>query len=142
MIMTLAIVISTMSAFAREENVNAKVLDAFKSEFQSAKEVEWTAGNNYYQATFVYKDKHLFAYYNTEGELIGLTRYLSPDDLSLNLQMSLKKNYSDYWISDLFEVAKNDGTTYYITIEDAGSKIVLKSSDSNSWSVFQKVKKV
>ena len=140
-IITLAIAISSLSAFANEENVSSKVLNAFATDFQAAKEIEWTAAADYYMATFVYHNKHLYAYYDKEGALIGLTRYLSPADLSMNLQMNLKKNYHNYWVSDLFEVAKNDVTTYYITVENADSRIVLKSSDSTTWSVFEKTKK-
>jgi len=140
-IMILAVLISTTSAFAGEENVATKVLNAFKTEFNTAKEVEWTVGSNYYKAAFVYNEKHVFAYYNEEGELLGLTRYLSSDDLPLNLQNNLKKSYSKYWISDLFEVAKSDGTVYYITLEDADTKIVLKASAESDWSVYQKTRK-
>ena len=140
-IMILAVLISTTSAFASEENVATKVLNAFKTEFNTAKEVEWTVGSNYYKAAFVYNEKHVFAYYNGEGELLGLTRYLSSDDLPLNLQNNLKKSYSKYWISDLFEVAKSDGTAYYITLEDADTKIVLKASAESDWSVYQKTRK-
>lgn len=140
-IMILAVLISTTSAFASEENVATKVLNAFKTEFNTAKEVEWTVGSNYYKAAFVYNEKHVFAYYNEEGELLGLTRYLSSDDLPLNLQNNLKKSYSKYWISDLFEVAKSDGTAYYITLEDADTKIVLKASAGSDWSVYQKTRK-
>lgn len=140
-IMILAVLISTTSAFAGEENVATKVLNAFKTEFNTAKEVEWTVGSNYYKAAFVYNEKHVFAYYNGEGELLGLTRYLSSDDLPLNLQNNLKKGYSKYWISDLFEVAKSDGTAYYITLEDADTKIVLKASAESDWSVYQKTRK-
>lgn len=141
MILTLAIAISTLSAFAKDESVNQKVLNAFTTDFQTAREVEWVAGADYYRATFVYNDKHLFAFYDTEGVLLGLTRYLSPNDLPINLQLKLKKDYCNYWVSDLFEVAKDYGTTYYVTVEDGDSKIVLKSSDSNSWAVFEKNKK-
>ncbi|MBK5273051.1 MAG: hypothetical protein JJE22_18785 [Bacteroidia bacterium] len=141
MILTLAIIISTISAFAGDENVNSKVLNAFTTDFQTAKEIEWTTASDYYMATFVYNDKHLFAYYDREGGLIGLTRYLGPSDLPMNLQMNLKKNYSGYWISDLFEVAKNNVTSYYVTLENSESKIVLKSFDSNNWDVFKKIKK-
>ncbi len=140
-IIILAVLISTTSAFAGEENVATKVLNAFKTEFNTAKEVEWTVGSNYYKAAFVYNEKHVFAYYNEEGELLGLTRYLSSDDLPLNLQNNLKKSYSKYWISDLFEVAKSDGTAYYITLEDADTKIVLKASAESDWSVYQKTRK-
>lgn len=140
-IMILAVLISTTSAFAGEENVTTKVLNAFKAEFNTAKDVEWTAGSNYYKAAFVYNEKHVFAYYNEEGELLGLTRYLSSDDLPLNLQKNLQKSYRKYWISDLFEVAKSDGTAYYITLEDADTKIILKASGASDWSVYQKTRK-
>jgi len=150
MILTLAIAVTTASAFAGspftksfngDEDVNARVLNAFKSEFNAAKEVEWTVGSNYYRATFVYNEKHVFAYYNESGELLGLTRYLSSMDLPISLQAKLKKNYDGYWISDLFEVAKSDGTSYYITLENADTKIVLKSTDSSNWNAYTKVKK-
>lgn len=140
-IMILAVLISTTSAFAGEENVTTKVLNAFKAEFNTAKDVEWTVGSNYYKAAFVYNEKHVFAFYNKEGELLGLTRYLSSDDLPLNLQNNLQKSYSKYWISDLFEVAKSDGTAYYITLEDADTKLILKASAESDWSAYQKTRK-
>ncbi len=92
MIMTLAIAVSTLSVFAGEELVNAKVLDAFRKEFKTAKEVEWEAADNYYKATFSYNDKYVFAYYNYDGELLGLTRYISSVDLPLNF-LRFQYNY-------------------------------------------------
>ena len=142
MIITLAVALGTLVAFAGEENVNRKVLDAFKNEFAAAQQVEWSTGDNFYKAAFVFNNKHVFAFYNMDGELIGITRYLSSMDLPLNLQISLKKNYTNYWISDLFEVAKKDITTYYITLENADTKIVLKSTDGNTWENYQKTKKI
>ncbi len=140
MIMTLAILVSTLSAFASEGEVTPKVLNAFKNEFSTAKEVTWTINSDYYKAAFTYNNKHVFAYYDTEGELLALTHHLTSDDLPLSLLNSLKKNYDDYWISDLFEVAKNDGTTYFVTLENADTKLTLKASD-NIWSLHKKVKK-
>ena len=140
MILTLVIAVTTLSVFANDENVNQKVLDAFKTEFSTAKEVEWSVGTNYYKATFNYNGKYVFAYYNENGELLGLTRYLSPSDLPLTLQNNLKKNYEGYWVSDLFEASKDNATNYYITLENADTKIVLKSSESN-WDTYSKTKK-
>ncbi len=140
MILTLAIAISTLSTFANDENVNQQVLDAFKTEFSTAKEIEWSVGSNYYKATFNYNGKYVFAFYNETGELLGLTRFISPDNLPLTLQNSLKKSYESYWVSDLFEASKNESTNYYITLENADTKIVLKSS-GNSWDTYSKIKK-
>jgi hypothetical protein len=142
-IVTLAIAISSLSAFAGEESIAPKVLDAFKNEFISAKEVEWTAGADYYKATFTYNDRHVFAFYNADGELLALTRNISSSDLPLNLQSDLKKeNYTTYWISDLFEAAKDGITEYYVTLENAGTKIVLKSTNGSEWNTYKKTRKI
>jgi hypothetical protein len=139
-ILTLAIAIGSLTSFAREGEVNQKVLDAFNSEFNQATEVSWTVTKDYYKATFMYNDRYVFAYYTENGELLAMTRYISSDDLPLSLVTSLKKNYGDYWISDLFEMAKNEGTQYVVTLENADSKLILKAS-SGTWSVYQKIRK-
>jgi hypothetical protein len=141
-IVTLAVALSTLCSFAGEVNVNAKVLDAFNSNFATAKEVTWTASRNYYKAAFVFNDQHVFAFYYADGELMGLTRYISSLDLPISLQASLKKDYSNYWISDLFEVSNSEGTSYYITLENADAKVVLKSAGSEDWKTYQKKTKV
>ncbi len=139
MILTLAIIVSTVSAFA-SETVNQKVLNAFKKEFATASEVSWTVRTDYYKATFSYNGKYIFAFYNEEGEMLGMSRHLSPIDLPLALQNNLKKGYEGYWVSDLFEAAKNEETNYYVTLENADTKIVLKSA-GNGWSIYNKIKK-
>jgi hypothetical protein len=141
MILTLAIAVSTLGAFAGEANVSEKVLNAFKTEFNTAKEVQWTTGVNYFMASFIYNEKYVNAYYNEEGELMGLTRNITTADLPMALQANLKNDYSSYWVSDLVEVTKNEGTSYYITLENADTKLVLKAAGGYTWSQYKKVKK-
>jgi hypothetical protein len=140
-ILTLAIVISCMSAFASDEKVSEKVLEAFQTEFNAVKNVSWTTGDNYFKAEFIFNNQRVQAFYSVEGELLGLTRYITSLDLPLSLQANLKKNYSDYWISDVFEVSKSDATGYYITLEDADTRLVMKSTDGEAWTVYKKIKK-
>lgn len=142
MILLLVITITTLGAFASDEKkVSAKVLDAFQTEFTTAKEVSWTATDTYYKAEFVFNDQHVKAFYSLEGELIGLTRYITSVDLPMNLQTSLKRSFTDYWISDLFEVTKSNSTSYYITLENADTVIVMKATANDSWTAYKKVKK-
>lgn len=141
MILTLAIAVSTLGAFAGEDEVNPKVLNAFKTEFNTANDVEWSEGTDFFKAAFVYNDRHLFAYYTKTGELLALARYISPLDLPLSLQKNLKEGYGEYWISDLMEVAKGDGTTYYVTLEDADTRVMLKTTDTFGWNFYKKTRK-
>ena len=137
----LVVSLGAVNANPGSEEVDARVLGAFKKEFATAKDITWTLAVNYYQASFVYNEQHITAYYNTEGELLGVARFISPVDLPLALQADLKKNYQPYWISNLFEAATSAGTTYYITIEDADQSIVLKSDNARDWDQYKKVKK-
>jgi len=143
MILTLAVALSSVFAFAGEENANVKseVLNAFNNEFATAKEVKWTTTEAYYKADFVFNNQYIAAYYTMTGELMGITKNISSLDLPVSLQAKLKKDYSKYWISELFELSNNDGTTYYVTLENADKKIILKSTGSNNWNIFKKVVK-
>jgi len=141
MILALGLTFCMSFAFAGEENVTPTVLNSFNNEFSTAKEVEWTVGSDYYKAAFTFNGNHVFAFYNKDGELLGLTRYISSLDLPINLQKDLKKDYSSYWIADLFEVANSEGTNYYITLESAEKKIVLRSAGGNNWTTFKKISK-
>ena len=140
-ILTLVLTVSTSFAGTGEEAVSKKAINAFKTEFTGATDAAWTAGTNYYKVAFTLNDEKLFAFYNTDGEFVAVTRYISSFQLPLYLQTSLKKSYNNYWITDLFEVANNDDTNYYVTLETADAKIILRSSDGRFWTTYQKSKK-
>ncbi|MET0466378.1 MAG: hypothetical protein ABW007_24690 [Chitinophagaceae bacterium] len=140
-ILTIAIAISSFLAFANETNVSTAVKIVFDREFAGAKEVSWTSGTGFYKASFVYNGQHVAAFYSFEGEMLGLARNISSLDLPMTLQSSLKKEYGGRWISDLFELSNAEGTTYYITLEQADSKVVLKSENGSQWSVYKKTSK-
>ena len=72
--------------------------------------------------------------------MIAITRNISSTQLPISLQTNLKNNYEGFWISDLFEVANEEGTTYYVTVENADTKLILKSSNSD-WVTYQKERK-
>jgi hypothetical protein len=141
-LLMLAITISTLSAFANDGKVNSKVLEAFQNEFTAAKEVSWSTGDNFYKAEFTFNGQYVNAFYSTDGELLGLTRYITVLDLPMNLQTTLKKNYDGFWISNLFEVSKSDNTGYYITLENSDTRIIMKATADDEWAVYKKVKKV
>ncbi len=140
--LVLATVMFVNSAFAyKSETVNEKVQTAFNREFIQAKEVNWNRTDDYFKAVFKMNDIVLSAYYTEDGELMGIMRNLLSTELPINLQTSLKKEYSEYWISDLFEFARQDATGYFVKVENADQVVTLQSADGFNWSVFRKVKK-
>ena len=141
MLVAMVFTLSTMYAFTGEEAVSKQAVNNFKTEFKGATEANWTTGKNFYKVTFTLSDQKLYAYYNMEGDFIAVSRYISSIQLPLTLQTGLKNDYSKYWISDLFEMADKQGTTYYVTLENADAKIVLQSTDGKNWYTYGKNKK-
>lgn len=141
MLVTL-VTIGSGAAFANsEETVNQQVLNSFRQEFAGATEVSWQNNRDFVKATFTLNDQVMFAFYSQNGDLLAITRNISSDKLPLSLLNGLKKNYSEYWITDLFEMVAGGESTYYITVQNADVEVVLKSTEFGVWETFKKNRK-
>ncbi len=139
--LVLAALLIVNSAFANnKETINEKVQSAFKQEFSRATEINWSRSDNFYKVEFTLNNNVMTAYYNENAELMGVIKNLLSTELPINLQLSLKKDYGSYWISDLFEFARNEESGYFITIENSDTKLVLQSEGSD-WKIFKKIRK-
>ena len=84
----------------------------------------------------------MFAYLNENGVLLGAYRNILSNQLPMSLMAELKEDYSGYWITELFELAKENQTNYFVTIENGDQKITLKSENANSWNIKTKTQKI
>ena len=143
LVLTLTIALSfiAFSSFKSQDEVAPAALKSFSNSFATATEVNWSVNENYYKANFALNGQYVSAYYDVEGKMIAMARNINSLQLPLALQASLKKNYQGYWISDLFELANEEGTFYYITIENADTKTMLKSSVGTDWTKVKKQRK-
>lgn len=139
--LTIALSLISLSSFAKaNDEVSPTAIKSFNSSFKNATEVKWTVTDNYFKADFALNGQYVSAFYDTEGAMIALTRNISSLQLPIALQAELKANFDAYWISDVFELANETGTSYYITLETADTQLVLKS-EGDSWSNFKKQRK-
>ncbi len=138
---TLTILGSFFTKVNATEIVSPVVLKAFENSFKTAKDVSWTTSDKFFKASFELNQQHVTAFFDVEGQMIALTRNITTFQLPIVLQSSLIANYKSYWITDLFEVANEQGNTYYVTVETADSKVVLKSNSSYNWSTYKKLQK-
>ena len=60
-------------------------------------------------------------------------RNILSTQLPTRLLTPIKKNYSNFWITDLHKQVVNGKVAYYITLEDADQKINLSASPSTGW---------
>jgi hypothetical protein len=143
-ILLLSIVLVSFTAFSFAADapiVSKNVISSFNKQFSNARDIQWENQANFVKARFTMNEMVLFAYFNLKGELIAVTRFISPSQLPLELLISLKKTHTGYWISDLFEIQTESGTAYYATLENADQITILKSEGISGWETFQKEKK-
>ena len=128
----------TQPAFANDGDIKPSIVKNFEKTFTTATNVEWTITPNLYKARFEMNGQVVTAYYSTSGRQLGVTRNITSHQLPLTLQTAMKKEYANHWITDLFELTNDEGTTYYVTLENADTKTIMQSQSTHSWSVYQK----
>jgi hypothetical protein len=138
--LTIALSLISLNSFANGEGVSPRAMKSFNRSFKAATEVKWTVTDNYFKADFALNGQYVSAFYDAQGKMIALTRNISSLQLPIALQADLKDRFEAYWISDVLEVANDEGTSYYITVETADEKLTLKSN-GDTWSSFQKQRK-
>lgn len=130
------------TAFAsKNENTSIAAEAAFKKEFSQATNVNWTKTENYIKASFRMNEQVMTAYFTPDGEYLGVTRNILSTQLPIPLQASVKNDYADFWITDLFEYARTDSNGYFITLENADQVVTLQSVNGTNWSIYKKNKK-
>jgi len=139
--LALVLTVSTSFAFTRPESVSSEALNTFSSQFIGATDATWTISKDFYQVAFALNGQKLFAYYDRAGEFMAITHNLSSVELPNSLRKGLKKVMGNRWITDLFEITNDDQTSWYVTIESADEKIVLKSN-GGKWRVYQTIEKI
>jgi hypothetical protein len=136
-LIAVALLASTLTKSFAADGVEPTVLKSFKTTFATATEVGWSKAEDFYRAEFFLNGQYITAYYKADGTMAALTRHISASTLPMILQTGLKNQYKDQWVTDVFEVTNDGGVQYYVTLENANTKVILKSS-SNTWSTYQK----
>lgn len=142
LLILIAIVFSTQLSFASESPAASLAISSFNRDFHTATNVQWQHTNSYDKVSFVMNNGVMTAYYMPDGELIAVVRNIITEQLPLKLLLELKKDYGCFWVSDLFEVVNGSDDDYYITVEDADTKLILKAKSNKSWKLYKRIVKL
>lgn len=109
-------------------------------DFRNAELMSTESRDTYTKVVFKLNQQVMTAYYSNSGELMAVSRNIVTSQLPVNLLLSFRKHYGECWVTDLFEINQNDQTSYYMTLENADGRVVLRSN-GDGWSVYSNVKK-
>lgn len=142
-ILALVLTITTSFAFAADnKDIIHQVNATFKQHFKTAQIINTEASGKYTKVTFKMNDNIMTAFYNDNGNLLAVVHNMLSSQLPADLKTDLKNNYADYWITELFEIKGEDHVNhqsvncYYISLENADSKCVLRSVDNSTWELY------
>ena len=136
-----ALTLATTFSFANPtNNTNGESKTSFRQDFKNAQLMSTEEHTNFTKLTFTTNGVIMSAFYSPTGELLAVTRNIVSSQLPVNLLTSLKKHHSNTWITDLFEISGDNQDCYYITLENADSKVTLRSN-GDRWEFYSTSKK-
>jgi hypothetical protein len=125
------------TAFAKApERATDRAIASFMKDFHNASDVIWSANSNYIMAAFEIDNQTQYAYYDYQGNLVGVVHHILSSSLPADLSKDIKKQYSNYWVSELFQVSSEQGDAYYIQLKNADETIVLSTEGTGSWHLY------
>ena len=75
------------------------------------------------------------------GEKSPAIHNILSNQLPARLLTVIKKNYKDYWITDLYKENVNGKISYFITLENPDQTVKLNTTHSIGWAVARVVPK-
>ena len=132
--------LSSSFTYAADNEPNAKVRQAFTTEFTEIKDVEWTTmtREGVYLAKFSFNNESLQAFFTEEGEFLGTTRQILKSQLPILVATGLGKQYADAHVVTIFEYSKKDGIDYYITLTTAKGAMIVKATGNGELTVYKR----
>jgi len=141
--MVLLLTLSASFAFSGTNginDVNNEIRTSFKKDFRNAQLLSTESHKAFTKLNFKMDGLIMSAFYSEGGELLAVTHNILSTQLPINLMISLKNNYNSYWITELFEFTGDNDSCYYVSLENADSKVTLRSN-GDQWDVYSSVKK-
>ena len=137
----LLLTVGVTSSFATPTDKTDVIKASFRKDFKKAELMGIEANDSYNKLTFKMNDMVLYAFYTDNGELLAVTRNITSSQLPIQLLLDLKRDYANYWITDLFEFNSEGSNSYYVTLENADTSITLRANSSDDWHLYSRKNK-
>jgi len=115
-------------------------IENFNKTFPQAVITEYKSKGDLTEVNFTWNGLQLIAFYSQEGELVATSRTIDFTSLPVIAQLKLKADYSDYVPRQAIEFdAAENGTSYYVSIVNVKTTLLLHITADGMISVFKKM---
>ena len=126
--------------------VSYTVQNQFDTAFGDAKDVAWTITPNCQKASFTLSGVKMTAFYNLQGEYLGVTQDVAYAELDSKAQNEIAAKYKGYGVNEVIKLVTNDPngdfeqTIYFVDLKNDASEVLLRVSPSANVYFFKQVK--
>lgn len=125
------------------DNVSDKLEKALHKEFAGAEAVKWEKLDkaSIYNATFVYNEERISAFFDEDGQLIATGRSVLRSALPFLVTKTLDRQYGKYTVLDVIEYTSGDEVSYLANVDGADRRMLVQVYNDGRVSVLKKEKK-
>lgn len=117
MIMVIAGLMVTVQAMAQSSNqVPSAVMDAFRTAFPAANNVEWDREGQHYEVDFEVNRLDHEAWFNGEGKMVRHKQEMRNRDLPEQVKNGVKRNHKRYRITDVEKLTIGNEVVYKLEL--------------------------
>ena len=126
--------------------VTYTVQSEFDSTFSEATNVSWTVTSNLQKATFTLNDVKMTAFYNLQGEYLGVTQDVAYSALNAKAKRQIAAKYADYKVGEVIKLTtadndtNSDQTVFFVDLAGKTDELLVRVNTSSDVYFFQKVK--
>lgn len=108
--------------------ISEELKKAFSERFPKAEQVKWEEQSNEVTVGFMNEGVSTRAEYDKNGVLLSTTRYYADEQmLPAKMDRKLHKKFPGFTVYGVTERTTDDGTEFYIKMQDAGHWLTVKS---------------
>ena len=126
--------------------VSYAVENDFEGTFSDATNVTWTITSNTQKATFFANGVKMTAFYNMNGEYLGLTQDVAYSTIDEKAKKEIASQYAGYDVNEVIKLETNGANTsfaetvYFVDLKSSAAEVLVRVNQSNDVYFFQKVK--
>ena len=133
----------TQTVSAADEKVSPRLTQALVKEFSGAQAIHWQAfkGKDIYQASFILNHQRLFAFFNSDGELLSTGRFVAVSNLPILVSKTIAARFADFEVKEVVEYTREGDTQYALVLENSKRTILANAYSDGGIAVVSKKKK-
>lgn len=139
-LLTVTLLVSSIAFAGKLVTVPENLERSFKQNFPESSVINWEKESDTYIAEFKKNSSRHYAYFDAEGNLMGLLNFITTDQMPPKTMEKIKKKFGDIGKSNVIEVSlTKEEVFYFINIEHNGKTKTIKVYPGGSIEVFNKI---